>query len=52
MYSRKRSNTLFFKKQAMYHVLIMYHDMSVLLEIFEIGSRVIAADSTQAAVIW
>lgn len=36
----------------MYHVLIMYHDMSVLLEIFEIGSRVIAADSTQAAVIW
>lgn len=36
----------------MYSVLIVYTDRSVLFEIFQIGSRVIAADSTQAAVIW
>lgn len=36
----------------MYSVLIMYNNISVLFEIFEIGSCVIAADSTQAAVIW
>lgn len=37
---------------VMYRVLIMYTDISVLFEIFQIGSGVIAADSTQAAVIW